>query len=183
MEQSANHADQNRTTIAILVENSAGVLARIAGLFGRRGYNIDSLTVSETNMPGISRITVVTHGSPREIEQIMLQTEKLVDTVAVSLEKEDESIQRELLLVKVRAFEGQRSSIREICEVYKASIVDLSPESIAAELTGRPAKIDGFLEMLSSYNILELCRTGVTAMDRGSKIMCCTDEQKFAIMH
>lgn len=180
MEQSTK---QDRATIAILVENSAGVLARVAGLFGRRGYNIDSLTVSETNSPGISRITVVTHGSPREIEQIMLQTEKLVDTIAVSLENDMESIQRELLLVKVKAAESQRRAIRDICEVYKASIVDLSPESLAAELTGKPAKIDGFLEMLGGYTILELYRTGVTAMDRGSKVMCRMNEQKFAIMH
>ncbi|NLW65690.1 MAG: acetolactate synthase small subunit [Clostridiales bacterium] len=165
----------NKVVIALLVENNANVLSRVSMLFGRRGYNIDSLTVSETNDPSISRITLVSHGDDRIIEQIILQTKKLVEVKAVRIEDENEAIMRELLLVKVAAEEAQRSAIRDICEVYKASIVDYSPDSIVCELTGKPSKIDGFLDVVAKYEILELCRTGVTAIDRGSRIMVCED--------
>ena len=162
-----------KAIIALLVENNANVLSRVAMLFGRRGYNIDSLTVSETNDPAISRITITTQGDDRIIEQIILQTKKLVEVKAVRLEDENEAILRELLLVKVGADESQRSAIRDICEIYKANIVDFSPSSIVCELTGKPSKINGFLDVISKFEILELCRTGVTAIDRGSKIMVC----------
>ena len=161
--------------IALLVENNANVLSRISMLFGRRGYNIDSLTVSATNDPAISRITLTARGDDRVIEQIVLQTKKLVEVKAVQIEDENEAILRELLLVKVAADESQRAAIRDICEVYKASIVDYSADSLVCELTGKPSKINGFLDILDKYEILELCRTGVTAIDRGAKIMTCED--------
>lgn len=164
---------KNKVVIALLVENNANVLSRVSMLFGRRGYNIDSLTVSETSDPAISRITLVSHGDDRVIEQIILQTKKLVEVKAVQIEDENEAIMRELLLVKVAADESQRAAIRDICEVYKASIVDYSPHSIVCELTGKPSKINGFLDVVGKHKILELCRTGVTAIDRGSKIMSC----------
>jgi len=145
-------------------------------LFGRRGYNIDSLTVSETNDPTISRITITTRGDDRIIEQIVLQTRKLVEVKAVSLEDENEAILRELLLVKIAADESQRAPIRDICDIYKASIVDFSPQSMVCELTGKPSKINGFLDVVKKYEILELCRTGVTAIDRGNKIMVCENK-------
>ncbi|MBP8639413.1 MAG: acetolactate synthase small subunit [Oscillospiraceae bacterium] len=166
-----------KAIIALLVENNANVLSRVAMLFGKRGYNIDSLTVSETNDPSISRITVTTQGDDRIIEQIVLQTRKMVEVKAVQLEDESEAILRELLLVKVGADEGQRVAIREICEIYKASIVDFSPSSIVCELTGKPSKINGFLDIIEKYQILELCRTGVTAMDRGTKTMVCENKE------
>lgn len=164
---------QERTALALLVENNAGVLSRVAMMFGRRGFNIDSLTVSETNTPGISRITIATRGDQRIIDQIVLQTRKLVEVHAVRVEDQFSTIQRELLLVKVRAAEEQRGHIMEVCEIYKASIVDLSPESMVIELTGKPSKIDGFLNVLASYEILEQCRTGVTTIGRGAGVLPC----------
>ena len=166
-----------KAIIVLLVENNANVLSRVAMLFGRRGYNIDSLTVSETNDPTISRITITTHGDDRIIEQIVLQTKKLVEVKAVSLEDENEAILRELLLVKIAADENQRAPIRDICDIYKASIVDFSPQSMVCELTGKPSKINGFLDVVKKYEILELCRTGVTAIDRGNKIMVCENKE------
>jgi len=166
-----------KAIIALLVENNANVLTRVAMLFGKRGYNIDSLTVSETNDPLFSRITVTTQGDDRVIEQIILQTKKMVEIKAVQLEDENEAILRELLLVKIGADESQRGAIREICDIYKASIVDFSPSSIVCELTGKPSKINGFLDVIGKYQILELCRTGVTAMDRGSKVMVCENRE------
>jgi len=160
-----------KVTIALLVENNANVLSRVSLLFGRRGYNIDSLTVSETNDPAISRITLTAVGDEPIIEQIVLQTRKLVEVKAVQIEDENTAILRELLLVKIAADEGQRAAVREICEIYKASIVDFSTSSIVCELTGKPSKINGFLDVIGKHKILELCRTGVTAIDRGSKIM------------
>lgn len=165
-----------KAIIALLVENNANVLSRVSMLFGRRGFNIDSLTVSETNDPTISRITITTQGDDRIIEQIVLQTKKLVEVKAVQLEDENEAILRELLLVKVAADESQRAAIRDICDIYKASIVDFSPSSIVCELTGKPSKINGFLDIVEKYQILELCRTGVTAIDRGNKIMTSEDK-------
>ena len=164
---------EKKAIIALLVENNANVLTRVSMLFGRRGYNIDSLTVSETNDPAISRITITAKGDDRVIEQIVLQTRKMVEVKAVSLMDEESAILRELLLVKVEADEALRAPIREICEIYKASIVDFSPSSIVCELTGKPSKINGFLELIGQYKILELCRTGVTAVHRGNAVMIC----------
>ncbi len=166
-----------KVTIAILVENNANVLSRISMLFGRRGYNIDSLTVSATNDPDISRITLTAVGDEPVIEQILLQTKKLVEVKAVQIEDENEAILRELLLVKVAATEAQRAGIKDVCEVYKAGIVDYSTDSLVCELTGTPSKINGLLDVISNYTILEQCRTGVTAIDRGSKIMYCEDKK------
>ena len=135
--------------LALLVENNTGVLARVAMMFGRRGYNIDSLTVSETNDPGISRITIATHGEEKVIDQIVLQTKKLIEVRSIRVEDTSAAIQRELLLVKLRTTENQRSRIKEICEIYEAKIVDLTRDSLIVELTGKPGKIDAFLEVLS----------------------------------
>lgn len=165
-----------KVIIALLVENNANVLSRVSMLFGRRGYNIDSLTVSATNDPTISRITLAAQGDDRIIEQIILQTKKLVEVKAVQLEEDNDAILRELLLVKLAVDESRRAAIRDICEIYKASIVDYSSSSLVCELTGKPSKIDGFLDVVEKYEILELCRTGVTAMDRGTKIMACDDK-------
>jgi len=166
-----------KAIIGLLVENNANVLTRVSMLFGRRGYNIDSLTVSETYDPMISRITITTQGDDRVIAQIILQTKKIVEVKAVQLEDENEAILRELLLVKIGADESQRSAIRDICDIYKASIVDFSPSSMVCELTGKPSKINGFLDIIGKYQILELCRTGVTAIDRGAKIMVCENRE------
>ena len=157
----------NRKVISVLVDNHAGVLARISSLFGRRGFNIDSLSVAATDNPALSRITIVTGGDGIELQQIIKQTEKLIETRAVFLLEPAMGVLRELLLVKVGADETTRPALREISIIYKAKIIDLSPGSMIFELTGEPEKIDAFLEMLAGYPILELCRTGITALQRG----------------
>ena len=161
----------SKAVLALLVENNAGVLVRVATLFGRRGYNIDSLTVSETNDPGISRITITTQGDANIINQIVQQTQKLVEVRAVRIEDVSNAIQRELLLVKLRTNERQRSQIKEICEIYEAKIVDLTKSSLIVEMTGKPGKIDAFLDVLAPYDIIEQCRTGVTTIGRGPDVI------------
>ena len=157
----------NRRVISLLVDNHSGVLARVSSLFCRRGFNIDSLTVSATNDPAISRITVTLHGDEKALTQLLLQTDRLEEAHQVFELTEEQSLQRELLLIKVEADAHNRAELREICSIYNAKIIDLSPASMVFELTGKPRKIDAFLLMLKDYHILEMCRTGVTAMERG----------------
>ena len=162
--------EQNTSTrrvISLLVDNSNGVLARISSLFCRRGFNIDSLTVSATNDPAVSRITVTLRGTEQALNQLILQTERLEVTRQIFELDPDKSLQRELLLLKVACDAGNRAALREISSIYKAKIIDLSPDSMVFELTGRPEKIDAFLKLMSDYQILEQCRTGVTALERG----------------
>ncbi len=159
--------DNNKRIISILVKNHSGVLARVSLLFCQRGFNIDSLTVSATNDPDISRITITTTGNDASMKQVISQTEKLTESTSVFELDKSNSVMRELLLVKVEAAESERARIREISEIYKAKIVDLSPDSMILELTGKPEKIDGMISMLGNYNIIEMCRTGITALSRG----------------
>ena len=165
MQQNTN----KRHVISLLVDNQNGVLARVASLFCRRGFNIDSLTVSATNDPKISRITVTLNGDEQALSQLVLQTERLEVTRQIFELDLDKSLQRELLLLKVACTSQNRAELREIASVYKAKIIDLSPDSMVLELTGKPDKIDAFLTMFDGYEILELCRTGVTALERGGK--------------
>ena len=158
-----------RRVISLLVDNHNGVLARVSSLFCRRGFNIDSLTVSATNDPAVSRITVTLHGDDAAISQLILQTERLEVTRQVFELTPDKSLQRELLLLKVACNTAERAEMREIATIYKSKIIDLSPDSMVFELTGRPEKINAFLKMFSGYDILELCRTGITALERGGK--------------
>ncbi len=160
-------AADERRVISILVDNQSGVLARVSSLFNRRGFNIDSLTVSATNDPAISRITVTTHGDENALTQLLLQTGRLEVTRQIFELDQDHSLQRELLLLKVAADVHNRAELREIASIYKSKIIDLSPDSMVFELTGKPSKIDAFLLMFRDYNILEMCRTGVTALERG----------------
>lgn len=154
--------------LSVTVQNNAGVLARVSSLFGRRGYNIDSLTVSATNNPAISRITIVVHvDDETELQQIILQSANLQETQQVFALDISHSLLRELLLLKVQADVTNRAELKEICSIYKAKIIDLSPDSMVFELTGEPEKIDAFLKMLAGYKILEMCRTGITALERG----------------
>ncbi|MGM9973315.1 MAG: acetolactate synthase small subunit [Clostridiaceae bacterium] len=156
-----------REVISIYVDNEANVLTRVVSLFGRRGFNIDSLTVSATNDPKISRITIVSGEECNNLSQVITQTEKLeVVKKIFTLEKED-SLYRELLLIKIKADKTNRTAIKEIADIYRAKIIDLSKESMIIEITGAPEKLDGFLNMLSCYDIVEVCRTGITAMGRG----------------
>ena len=160
-----------RQVVSMLVENNAGVLARVSSLFARKGFNIDSLTVSATNDEKISRITITTGGDKAVLTQVLSQTAKLHEVCQVVALDADTSIQRELLLVKLKADESMRHVVREAADIYKASVVDLSVDSMVVELTGKPSKIDGFLAVIGQYDILELCRTGVTAMERGGTVL------------
>ncbi len=164
-------SDMRAQVVSMLVANNAGVLARISSLFARKGFNIDSLTVSATDVIGISRITITTSGDENTLHQILSQSAKLHEVRNVVDLEADSSIQRELLLVKLRTDEDKRSVLREVAEIYKANIVDLSVDSMVVELTGRPGKIDAFLSVIEQYEVLEMCRTGVTALERGSRVL------------
>lgn len=153
--------------LSVLVDNNSGVLARVANLFSQRGYNIDSLTVSATNDPKVSRITIVVQGDEDVIEQIIKQTFKLHEVRNIYVIDAPKAIQRELLLIKLKLEGENLRSIHEIANIYKASIVDLSRDSVVIELTGKPGKIDGFIDVAGQYEIIEMCRTGVTAIERG----------------
>ena len=166
MEQTQNPNNQRRV-ISLLVDNSNGVLARVASLFCRRGFNIDSLTVSATNDPAVSRITVTITSDDKALKQLILQTERLEVTRQVFVLDGEKSLERELLLLKVASDVHNRSELREIASIYKAKIIDLSLDSMVFELIGKPDKIDAFLKMFTDYKILEQCRTGVTALERG----------------
>ena len=156
-----------RRVISLLVDNQSGVLARVSNLFCRRGFNIDTLTVSATNDPAVSRITLTITSDDRALKQLILQTERLEVTRQVFVLDKDKTLQRELLLLKVASDVHNRAELREIANIYKAKIIDLSPDSMVFELIGKPDKIDAFLKMFEDYEILEQCRTGVTALERG----------------
>ncbi|NLZ71029.1 MAG: acetolactate synthase small subunit [Clostridiaceae bacterium] len=152
--------------ISILVENNAGSLARISSLFSRRGYNIDSLTVSSTEDEHYSTITLTADLEELELQQLMAQTAKLQEVIKIQELHENSSVLRELLLIKLAVNSENRSQIMEVATVYNGVVVDLSSESLIIELTGKPGKIDAFIKVLSAFNIINYCRTGVTGMIR-----------------
>lgn len=156
-----------RMVLSILVDNTAGVLSRVAGLFSRRGYNIDSLTVGETQDPAISRMTVLATGDDQILEQIRKQLLKLEDVIEIKELAPGESVTRELILVKVAAPEKDRQSIISIANIFRAKIVDVATESLIIELTGNQEKINAFINLLDQYAIKELARTGITGLARG----------------
>ncbi len=151
--------------VSIMVDNRANVLTRVVSMFGRRGFNIDSLTVSATNDPSLSRITIVFSATEMSMQQIITQTEKLEEVKSIYVLNRENSLYRELLLVKVRNDDSQRTGIKEIVDVYRGKIVDLSRGSMIIELTGTPEKLDGFLDVMSVYDIAEVCRTGITGIE------------------
>ncbi len=157
-----------RMVLSILVDNTAGVLSRVAGLFSRRGFNIDSLTVGETQDPAISRMTVLAHGDDQVLEQIRKQLFKLEDVFEIVELSPSESVTRELILVKVSANETERQGIISIADIFRAKIVDVAIDSLMIELTGSQEKIDAFIKLLNQYTIKELVRTGITGLSRGS---------------
>lgn len=157
-----------KVVFSILVENSAGVLSRIAGLFSRRGYNIDSLTVGVTADPRYSRATVVAKGDRIILDQIEKQLEKLEDVVDIKKLRPDTSVCRELILVKVLCNEKNRQNIISIADIFRAKIVDVSIESLVIELVGSQTKTEAFLKMLDGTEIVELARTGLTGLSRGT---------------
>jgi acetolactate synthase-1/3 small subunit len=159
--------EEGKIILSMLVRNESGVLTRISGLFARRGYNIDSLSVGETDDPHISRMTVMATGDEYVKDQILKQLEKLHDVIVVEAMDKHRLVARELLLIKVNVAQGSRSEIMEAVSIFRAKVVDLTPTSLTVEITGDRSKCDAFVEYLRPFGIAELCRTGITAIARG----------------
>lgn len=159
----------NKKVLSVLVDNTSGVLNRVAGLFSRRGYNIDSLTVGVTQDPRYSRMTIVVTGDDDIIEQIIKQIEKLVDVNKVEVLEDNNSVCRELILTKVKTTPEQRQQVMAVADIFRAKIVDVGIDSLIIEITGNQNKLDAFLNLLADYEILELVRTGITGLARGTK--------------
>jgi acetolactate synthase-1/3 small subunit len=162
--------------VSALVENRAGTLSRVSGLFSRRGFNIDSLTVGETDDPSISRMTIAIGGGGQQsdeqvLEQIIKQLGKLVDVIAVRELESGSCLRREIMLVKISANEQNRPAVLGIAGIFRARVVDISPETITVEATGNAEKLNGLLLLMRPYGILELARTGLVALERGNKIL------------
>lgn len=155
-------------TISALVANKSGVLMRVSSLFSRRAYNIDSLSVCATEDPTLSRMTIVLNGDEYVLGQMMKQMDKLIDVKKIIHVEEGNAIFRELLLLKLNASAETRADIYQICQIFRAKVDDLYPTSMVIELTGESSKLDGFINMVKDYGILEMARTGVTAISRGN---------------
>ncbi len=166
-----------RLTLALLVRNESGVLTRISGLFARRGFNIDSLSVGETQDPRVSRITVQAAGDDYVRDQLVHQLEKLHDVQVVEQMAPERTVLRELLLVKVRAAPDTRAQALDAVTVFRAKVVDLTPTAMTMELTGEKGKLDAFIDFLEPMGIIEVCRTGVTAIGRGESVLTQKEEE------
>lgn len=160
-----------RHTIAVIMENKSGVLTRIAGLFSRRSFNIESLSVGATDNPDYSRMTLTVEGNEDVLEQVTKQLSKLINVIRVSELAPEESVQRELAVIKVNADKDNRSEIMQIVEIFRAKIIDVSARSVIIEVTGDSEKVDAILQMLRQYGIKELARTGKVSMVRGTKVI------------
>ena len=154
---------------SLIVDNTTGVLSRISGLFSRRGYSIDSITAGVTADPRFTRITIVASGDELILAQNEKQVRKLEDVVEIKVLKPEESVYRELIMIKVRANKAERSEIISVADIFRAKIVDVENDSLMIELTGNQSKLEAFLNLLDGYEILELARTGITGLSRGSK--------------
>lgn len=160
---------EQRHVLSVLVKNSSGVLSRVSGLFSRRGYNIDSLTVGRTEDEKISRMTIAIVGDNDILEQVKKQLDKLEDVIKVIDLKSGKSVYRELVLIKVRADAEKRAAINEIVTIFRSKIIDLSVDTLTIELTGDDSKVTALIKLMEEYGIEELVRTGVTALERGDK--------------
>ncbi len=158
----------NRMVLAVLVKNTSGVLARVASLFSRRGYNIDSLTVGETMDKNVSRITIACTGDKLILEQIEKQVSKLIDVIEIIDLSKVDSVFRELVLIKVKANNQTRASILEIVNVFRAKTIDIAAETLVIEMTGDRGKTNAMIELLKPYGIVELIKTGLTGASRGA---------------
>jgi acetolactate synthase-1/3 small subunit len=161
----------SRHIISVLVENEAGALSRISGLFSARGYNIESLTVAPTEDASMSRMTIVTSGSEDVIEQITKQLNKLIEVVKVIDLSEAEHIERELMLIKVRAGQKEREDMKRMADIFRGRIIDVSDNTYTIELTGSGAKLDAFIKSLDQGTIIETVRTGASGIGRGNRIL------------
>ncbi len=160
-----------RHIISLLLENESGALSRVAGLFSARGYNIESLTVAPTADRSLSRMTIVTVGTEEVIEQIKKQLNKLVDVVRLTDLTESAHVEREMLLIKIRAEGAQRDEVRSLVDIFRGRIVDVTEKSYIVEMTGDGAKIDAFMNALGEHAVLEVVRSGTTGIARGEKIL------------
>ncbi|MCS7184483.1 MAG: acetolactate synthase small subunit [bacterium] len=158
-----------RFVVSALVENRAGVLAKISGLFSARGYNIDSLAVGETEDPTISRMTIVVKGNEKILEQILKQLNRLIDVIKVFDLSDKPIVERDLILIKIKFNKANRSELIEIVDIFRGKIVDVGKEEIIVEITGDEDKIEAFIELAKSYGIVELARTGIVALQRTIK--------------
>ena len=153
----------------MLVHNNPGLLSRMAGLFSRRGYNIESITAGTTADPRFTRITIVASGDELILSQIEKQVRKLEDVIEIKLLNESNSVCRELVMIKIKANASQRADIISVADIFRAKIVDVEKDCLMVELTGTQSKLDAFMELLEGYEILELARTGITGLTRGSE--------------
>ena len=160
----------SKFVISVYVDNQIGVLARVTSLFTRRGFNIDSLTVGETERSEYSRITISMNGDCYARDQMINQLKKLVNVKKVEILQSD-SIERELMLIKVENLSQNRSEIMTAVDVFRANVIDYSPTAMCIEVTGNPSKIDAFVKLLQPFGILEMCRTGIVALDRGEQTL------------
>ena len=167
-----------RKVFQLLVDNTSGVLTRISGLFARRGYNIESITAGTTTDPDYTRITIVASGDDVILEQIEKQLSKLIDVRDIRELEPEESVYRELALVKVEAGEKERENIMTIANIFRANIIDVTPESLIIEITGNQSKVDALLKMLEGKRILELARTGIAGLGRGTDKVVNLDDLK-----
>jgi acetolactate synthase-1/3 small subunit len=158
-----------RRVLSLLVDNNPGVLSRISGLFSRRGYNVDSITAGVTSDPRFTRITIVTSGDKLILSQIEKQVRKLEDVIEIKVLSPEDSVYRELIMVKIRVNPSQRPEVTSLADIFRAKVVDVERESLIIELTGTQSKLDAFLNLLDGYEILELARTGITGLSRGIK--------------
>lgn len=163
------HNSEERYTLAILVNNHPGVLMRVVSLFSRRGYNIDCLSVGETENEEFSRITIVVSGDRAVVDQIKKQVGKLVDVKRVYEMTQTKSLQRELVMVKVNTKDASRTQVVELAEIFKAKIIDVTATTVTLEMTGSLDKIKSFLDLMQPYGIVEMARTGITALERGAR--------------
>ena len=167
-------ASMTRHTLSVLVENVPGVLARVSGLFSRRSFNIESLAVGPTEHPDISRMTIVVAVGDQPLEQVTKQLNKLVNVIKIVELEPESSVQRELLLVKVRADASVRSQVLETVQLFRAKVVDVSPEALTIEATGTRDKLDALLRMLEPYGVREMVQSGTIAIGRGPRSITAT---------
>lgn len=162
--------EMKKKIVSVLVENLPNVMTRVASVLGRRGFNIDTITVSNTGDPDTTRITMVFNVEEEVADQIVAQIQKMEVVKSVSVLTRDKTLYRELLLVKVNATPEQRASLKNIVEIYRGNIVNLTATSLVIEVTGAPEKLDGFMELMSEFDVVDFCRSGVTAVARNSQV-------------
>ncbi len=162
---------ENKYILSVLVENHAGVLSKVVGLFSRRGFNIHSLAVGVTQDETVSRITIEVSGDETTVEQVSKQLNKLIDVIKIKTLKGNEAVKRGLVLVKVKTSAKTRSEVIQIADIFRANIVDVSQSTVTAEITGSDSKIDAFLEILEPFGIEEIARTGMIALERGANTL------------